>query len=221
MAMSQNDISPEDISPQDVLVINFKQDESAYQALSTLKQLDSQGQLELIEAVVVTRTSDGHIDVKDQVTNDKYEGTTTGGVVGLLVGILGGPFGVLIGGATGLLLGSLWDLDDVDDSESVLSEISKSVQVGRTEVLAEVVEQSPEVVDSAMAQVGGTVVRRHAYDVTAEIAAAQEAQREAKKKAREELHKARHDKAKHDADEKVEQLKAKLHHDKARTATGS
>ena len=214
-------MSENDISPQNVLVINFPQDASAYKALTTLKELNSQGQLELVDAAVVARAPDGHVDVKDEVGDEDYAGTATGGIVGLVVGILGGPLGVLIGGATGLIAGSLYDLDDVDHSDSVLGEISKSVRVGQTEVIAQVVEQSPDVVDSAMARDGGTVMRRPSWQVTAEIAAAQEAQREAKQAARKELHKARHEKHKHEADEKVAELKTKLHHDKAPTATSS
>jgi hypothetical protein len=49
--------------------------------------------------------------------------------------------------------------------------------------VAEVVEQSAEVIDTAMAQLGGTVVRRSVDEVEAEIAAAARAQREAKRKA--------------------------------------
>ena len=89
----------------------------------------------------------------------------TGGIVGLLVGILGGPLGVLIGGATGVLIGSLFDLDDADDTDSVLSEIAKSIGTGPAGLLAEVTEQSPEVVDTAMQGLGGTVLRRSVDDV--------------------------------------------------------
>jgi len=34
---------------------------------------------------------------------------------GLLMGVIGGPFGVLVGGASGVLVGSLFDEDDADD----------------------------------------------------------------------------------------------------------
>jgi F0F1-type ATP synthase epsilon subunit len=78
-------------------------------------------------------------------------------------------------------------------------------------VLAQVVEQSPEVVDTAMARLSGTVVRRPVYEVESEIAAAQEAQREAKKEARKKLREARHDKRQEEAHAKVQELKAKLH----------
>jgi hypothetical protein len=60
-------------------------------------------------------------------------------------------------------------------------------------VLARVGEQTPEVVDLPMFQLGGTVLRRATYDLEAELAAAEEAQREAKRQAREELMPARMD----------------------------
>jgi uncharacterized membrane protein len=176
-----------------------------------LRELGSQGQIKVVEAAVVTRGDDGHIQTKDQVGDDNLAGTASGGIVGLLIGILGGPFGVLLGGATGLLIGSLYDMTDADDTDSVLSEVSKTVKAGRNAVLAQVVEQSPEVVDTAMARLSGTVVRRPVYEVESEIAAAQEAQREAKKAARKKLRDARHEKRQEEAHAKVQELKAKLH----------
>ncbi|MEN3283087.1 MAG: hypothetical protein V7607_4227, partial [Solirubrobacteraceae bacterium] len=198
-------------SPENVVVVAFTDDDSAYEALTTLKELDSQGQIKVVDAAVVTRGDDGHIQTKDQVGDDNLAGTASGGIVGLLIGILGGPLGVLLGGATGLLIGSLYDMADADDTDSVLSEVSKTVQAGRNAVLAQVVEQSPEVVDAAMARLSGTVTRRPVDEVESEIAAAQEAQREAKKEARKKLREARHEKRQEEAHAKVEELKAKLH----------
>jgi uncharacterized membrane protein len=206
---------------ENVIVVGFADDSTAYQALTTLKELDSQGQIKVVDAAVVTREDDGRVQVKDEVGDNSYVGTTSGGLVGLLIGILGGPLGVLVGGATGLLLGSLYDLADADDTDSVLGEVSKTVEIGRGAVLAQVVEQSPEVIDTAMARMSGTVVRRSVYDVEGEIAAAQEAQREAKKQARKKLRDARHEKRREEAHAKVEELKAKLHHDHKPAATGS
>ena len=139
-------MSPDYFSPDNVLVVTFgddpENDNSAYQALTDLKQLDSQGQIKIAGAAVVTRDLDGRVEVKSEVGNDPYIGTVSGGTIGLLIGILGGPLGVLIGGATGVLVGSLFDLDDVDTTESVLSDISKQVHPSRIAVLAQVTEQS-------------------------------------------------------------------------------
>jgi uncharacterized membrane protein len=210
-----------EFTPENVVVVAFSDDNTAFEALTTLKELDSQGQLRLVEGAVVTRGEDGHIDVKDEVGDDTLVGTATGGVTGLVIGILGGPLGVLIGGATGLLIGSLYDMDDADSTDSVLSEVSKTVQVGHNALLAQVVEQSPEVFDTAMARLSGTVVRRSVYDVKSEIVAAEEAQREAKREARKKLRDARREEHREEVDGKIEELKAKLHLDRKPATTGS
>ncbi len=198
-------------SRENVIVVGFADNDRAFEAMTTLNELATQGQIALEEAAVVIRDEDGHIEVKDQVGDPSFANTASGGLVGLLIGILGGPLGVLLGGATGLAVGSLFDLADAEDTDSALSQVSKTLRVGRTSLLAQVAEQSPEVVDAAMAPFSGTVVRRSVADVEAEIAAAEEAQREAKRKARAELRKARHDKRHDEAHAKVEELKAKLH----------
>ena len=215
-------MSPNYFSPDNVLVVTFgedpKNDTNAYEALTALKQLDSQGQIEIAGAAVITRDVDGRVEVKSDVGDAPYAGTASGGMIGLLVGILGGPLGVLLGGTYGALLGSLFDIDDAETTESVLSDMSKQVQPTRTAVLAQVTEQSHEVIDTAMARLGGEVMRRPVVDVEKEIAAAQEAQRQAEREARKELQKARLEKHKEDAHAKVEQLKSKLQRPKAGSA---
>ena len=191
-------------SPDNVLVVSFgedpENDQNAYQALTDLKQLDSQGQIKIAGAAVVTRDPDGRVDVKSEVGDAPYAGTASGGIIGLLIGIIGGPLGVLLGGTYGMLVGSLFDIDDVETTESVLREISNEVHATRTAVLAQVTEQSPEVIDTAMARLGGQVMRRPVFEVEQEIAAAQDAQRKAERKARKE-----------DAHAKFEELDSKLH----------
>jgi uncharacterized membrane protein len=207
---------PEDTSnSMNVIAVTFEDDSDAYEALTTLKELDSQHQIEIQGAAVVARDETGNIVEKDDIGGERHlVGTATGGLVGLLIGILGGPFGILIGGAIGLVVGSLFDDDDADETESVLAEISKSIRIGHHALLAEVSEQSPEVIDTAMARLGGTVLRRLASEVEAEIAAADHAQREAKRTARKELLHARHDKHMERIREKLAELMAKLHRHK-------
>jgi uncharacterized membrane protein len=212
-------MSPDYFSPDNVLVVTFGEDpasdENAYQALTDLKQLDLQGQVKIADGVVVTRDLNGRVEVKSEIGSDPYTGTAAGGMIGLLVGIIGGPLGVLLGGATGVLVGSLFDIDDVETTNSVLSDISKQVHPTRTAVLAQVTEQSPEVIDTAMARLGGEVMRRAVVDVEQEIAAAQEAQRKAKREVRKELQQARLEKHQTDAHAKVEELKSMLRQPKA------
>jgi uncharacterized membrane protein len=193
-----------------VIAVSFPEEAYAYQALARLKELASQDSIGVRGAAVVAREQDGKITIKDEIGGDGSEDTVGGGLLGLLVGVLGGPLGVLLGGATGLLVGSLFDGDDDDNTRSVLADISKSIRVGPSGLLAEVSEPAPEAVDAVMAHLNGTVVRRSAADVELEVAAAEDAQREAKQKARQELREARHKKHKDEVDAKVAELKAKL-----------
>ena len=214
-------MSDEQTNSLDVVVVNFDEDSKAYEALTILKELDSQNQVELRAAAVVVRDDDGKVIVKDEIGDSFGAGIATGGIIGLLIGVIGGPLGVLIGGASGLLAGSLFDLHEEFETKSALSEISRSVKVGHTALLAEVSESSPEVLDSAMARLSGTVLRRQVHEVEAEIAAAEEAQHQAATEARKRLHKERKEQHQKEIDAKIGELKAKVRPQKKETTAQS
>jgi uncharacterized membrane protein len=194
-----------------VIVVSFAEDSAAYEAFTNLKELDQQDQISIKGAAIAQRGDDGQIVTKDSLDTGQLSGTATGGLIGLLIGILGGPFGVLIGGATGLLIGSLYDVDDAEETGSVLAEMSRAIRPGQTVVLAEVEEQSDDVVDQAMAKLGGTVLRRSVDDVEDEIAAAEHAARAAKREARKQLLETRGSRAKEEIRRIVDELKARAH----------
>ncbi len=207
-------VTAEEWGAYSVIAVSFEDDNNAYAAMTQLKELDSQGRMRLDEATVVVRGEDGELIEKDQVDSNFPTITVGAGLIGLLVGIIGGPFGMLIGGTSGLFAGSLVDLGDLDETESALAQISSSAKVGHTTLLAVIAEHNTEVVDTAMSGLGGTVLRRSVADVQAEIAAAEEAQRKAKREAREELMRSRREQSKEAVEAKVEKLKGKLSHDK-------
>ena len=196
-----------------VIAVSFKDDRKAYDALTLLKELDSLQQVAVEEAVVVVRQEDGQVIENDRIESKFLPGTTGGGLLGLLIGIVGGPLGMLIGAAGGLLAGSVFDVHDSDDDDSMLDAISSSVRVGRTALVAVVTEESPEVTDAAMAGLAGTVLRRPVPDVEAEIAAAEDAERKARREARKELLRGRHEDYKTATSAKIDEVKSKLHGD--------
>jgi uncharacterized membrane protein len=206
-------------TPRNVIAVTFPQEANAYEAFARLKELDSRRDVGLHGAAVVAREDDGKLTEKDEYEEDNYEGTVGGGLVGLLIGVLGGPVGVLVGGAAGVLVGSLFDSDDDDATDSALGELSKAIRVGPPALLADVSEPAPEAIDAVMAHLNGSVLRRSFVDVRLEIAAAEDAQRAAKKKAREELRDARQKQQKDKVDAKLAELKAKLHRHKQSAPT--
>ncbi len=208
---TSNPLVTEDAGRYSVIAVSFEDDSNAYNALTLLKELDTQDRIGVQEAAVVVRHSDGQVVEKDRIGSEFLTGTASGGLIGLLLGIIGGPLGMLIGGTGGLMIGSIFDLEDIDETESALGAISSSVQSGRTALLAVVTERSPEVVDTAMSGLGGTVFRRPVADVEAEIAAAAEAERKAQHEARKELRRSHQASDKAAVKAKVDELKAKLH----------
>jgi hypothetical protein len=93
----------------------------------------------------------------------------------------------------------------------VLARISTAIAPGHIVLLAEVAERSDDVVDQAMAALGGTVLRRSIDDVEAEIAAAEHAARAAKREARKQLLETRGSRAKEEIRRIVDGLKARAH----------
>ena len=77
------------------------------------------------------------------------------------------------------------------------------------------------VIDGAMAAYGGTVLRRPVDDVEAEVAAIEQAERKAAREARRELLQARREHDRDAVQAKVEQLKAKLAHQRDETPTAA
>jgi uncharacterized membrane protein len=196
-----------------VVAVSFEDDRQAYNAMTSLKQLDAQGQIGVREAVVVVRGEDGQLVAKEHVESPVMAGAAGGGLVGLLIGVIGGPLGVLIGGTYGLLVGSLFDLYEMDETGSALGAISSAARLDHTALLAVVDEQSREVLDVAMTDLDGTVVRRPVAEVEAEIAAAEQAERKAKAEARKELVRGRREHDKAAVQSKVNELKNKLRRD--------
>jgi uncharacterized membrane protein len=194
-----------------IIAVTFDDQSKAYKALSTLKGLDREGRLELKSAAIVERDANGQIHVPEDADNVTGEGFAIGGLIGMLVGVLGGPIGVLLGLGTGGLVGGLYDVDHADAQDQTLAQVARHVPAGTNALLAEVDEFSVEVVDGAMKSEGGTVLRRSADDVLAEIEAAQEAaaeaQRQARKMARERKKAEIHDKY----EERKAHLREKLH----------
>ena len=216
-------MSTDYFSPDNVLVVTFgddpEHDANAYQALTDLKQLDSQGQIKIAGAAVVSRDADGRVDVKsERGERPATSAPRAAASSACSSGSSAARSAMLLGGTYGCSSDrSSTSMTSRRPSRSWARSQSRSSPT-RTAVLAQVTEQSPEVIDTAMARLGGQVMRRPVVDVEQEIAAAQEAQRKAEREARSELRKARLEKNKEDAHAKVEELKSKLHGSKAGAA---
>ena len=194
-----------------MVVVRFTEPSKAYQALSVLKESDAEGRIALESAAVVERTPDGALRISEGADNLGPIGAASGSLIGMLVGVLGGPVGVLLGWGSGALIGGAFDLDRAVTSDEALTVLGRAIPPGSTAVIASVDEPAVEVIDGEMAKLGGEVTRRSAADVMVELeaveAAADAAAREARRTVREQ-HKAELHAG---VDERMGKLKEKLH----------
>jgi uncharacterized membrane protein len=194
-----------------VVVVRFDESSKAYQALSAIKGCAAEGRIGLEEAVVVERTPDGRLQMVERTGNDDLAGLAGGSVIGMLVGVLGGPLGVLVGWGAGAIVGGAWDLSRIDASGEGIALLSRAITPGSNAVIANVNEPAVEVLDGEMEKLGGVVTRRPVAEVTAELEVAEEAANAAAYEARKTLYKQRTAKLKADIDQKMAQAKDKLH----------
>jgi uncharacterized membrane protein len=161
-----------------VVIVKFAEESKAYQALSDLNRLGDEGKVDVRSAILLERTDDGFSIPEGADTAEGFD-LVAGGLIGMLVGVLAGPVGVLLGGSMGALAGGTADLARLADQDLALDGISKDIDPGTTALVAEVGEYAVEVIDKAMSALGGTVTRRTASDVYAEVVAAQDAENDA------------------------------------------
>ncbi|MGY3790947.1 DUF1269 domain-containing protein [Streptomyces antibioticus] len=157
---------------RNVVVIRFDDSDRTYRALSQLKKADADGLIDVHAAVIVERKADGSLDVADGTDHQIGEGITKDSLIGLLVGILGGPFGLLLGWGAGALIGGAIDADKASETDAVIGAFTKTVPPGRNALITDVTETRESVIDTDAAADGGTVTRRPAHEVLDEIEAA-------------------------------------------------
>src|SRR6476619_2501112 len=142
------------MAKENVVVVRFTEPSQAYQALSVLKDCDASGRIGLESAAVVERTANGELRVPESADNVGLVGTASGSLLGMLIGVLGGPVGVLLGWGTGALMGGALDIDREVTSDEALTVLGQAIPPESTAVIAEVEEPAGEVIDAAMSKLG-------------------------------------------------------------------
>jgi hypothetical protein len=118
-----------------------------------------------------------------------------------------------------MAVGAAVDLDRADQADDVLSQMSATIPNGKTAIVAEVREYAVEVLDGEMTTLGGTITRRPAEEVLAEMEAAERAADQSAKEARRMMREAKkaeraqkRELSKELWDERLAALKHKLSH---------
>ena len=77
-------------------MVSFVKEVNVHEALVHVEGLDARGAIGVRDAAVVVWEEDGKIEQRDQFSQNSTTGTTSGGLLGLLVEVLRGALGVLL-----------------------------------------------------------------------------------------------------------------------------
>jgi uncharacterized membrane protein len=199
------------MAQENVVVVRFTDRGKARQALNALKQCNADDRIGLASAAIVERTATGELHMVDEYDNLGPVGMAGGSLIGMLIGVLGGPVGVLLGWGAGATVGGAFDINRSVKSDEALTVLGTAIPAGSTAVIASVEEPAVEVIDGEMKKLEGEVTRRPADEVMSELEASEEAADAAAREARRAIREQRKAEFDTGVEERVGKLKEKLH----------
>ncbi|KAF1296949.1 DUF1269 domain-containing protein [Enterococcus sp. JM4C] len=171
-----------------VLLLTFGIESQSYQAFSEIKKLHVARAIKGDQMAVVTHTNDGNHQFKidDFIDFTGNNNASTGGMIGMLVGVLVSPLAVLLGWFAGGMIGATRDAKEIKDAQSVFESVISQIGVGDTAVILIVEEDDNRPLNQlVMNQLGGRITRLDYAEVEEEIQRAKEVEDQAQKAAQE------------------------------------
>ncbi|MDT2753657.1 DUF456 domain-containing protein [Enterococcus pseudoavium] len=169
-----------------VIIMNFDVESKAYEAFSKTKRLHASKVLKGEQMAVVHHSDDGEhkFEIEDFLDFTGSNKSSTGGLIGMMVGILGGPIGVLLGWFTGGMIGATQDAKEVRDATGVFEFLVDKIGEGDTALLLIAEEDDNRPLNQLiMMELGGEITRLEYEEVEAEVKKTQEMAKASKEKA--------------------------------------
>ena len=150
-----------------MLVVVFDSESKAYDGTNALSQLDREGSITVHAECVIKKNAEGKTVVL-KIVDDLPISTVGGTAIGSLIGLLGGPYGVIIGAAAGTFVGATSDLYGAGVSAEFVDEVSAILTPGKYAVIADISEEWVTPLDVKMEKLDGQVFRIARLDVEAD-----------------------------------------------------
>lgn len=190
-----------------IVLAVFKVESEGYQAMTELRNAP------LTDAYVVSQVALVKKDAGRIVTLDTFDtgvetndDTAMGGLLGGLIGILGGPLGMLLGGSLGMLTGSALDTEDAIHNASLIEKVTEQLVDSEVVLIALEQENAEGAAQRALSKFDVSIVEEDAAEVAEEVEEAIRVQKEMEREARAKLRETR----KAERKQKIEKNRAKL-----------
>lgn len=196
---------------ENVITVAFEVESEAYQAINGLKR-DYANNDYTISHVSLVKNTNGHIVAFDSFDSgvDTLDDRAKGGIIGALVGVLGGPVGMILGGSWGALIGSAVDAGDAAKNISLLEKVSEAIPEGKTALLVLAQENEAESINRKFENYKVEILRQDAAEVAQEIEEAAKLQAEMERETRRRLREEKKADHKQKVQDKKAEIKAKF-----------
>lgn len=176
---------------ENIVLAVFNVESEAFQAMTELRQEPIRVGSVVSQAILVTNQND-RIKVEDTFDTgvETRDDTVRGTWIGALVGIIGGPLGILLGLSTGGLIGYSIDLSDFKKNIKLMNNIAEKLGDSQYAIIALAQEGEVDAINSKLTKFDVQIERFDAAEVRQEVKQVEEFQesleKDAKKKASEE-----------------------------------
>ena len=144
---------------QQVVVAAFRHEDAASRILEEMRQQERYGYLGVENAAAVTKGEDGKLHIKETGDTSVTAGALTGGGIGLVLGLLAGPAG-LVAAAGGAAIGALAASGDAGFPDERLRQLGDRLEPGMSAVVV--------LVDGPLAESAGKVFEERNAEVVVE-----------------------------------------------------
>ena len=190
-----------------IAAIVYPEKSTTYEAFSKISAASER--LGIVGAVLVERDADGRVTIPEGEDGRAGLGLGTGSLIGVLVGALGGPIGMLLGLGVGSATGAAGDVSRADVGDLAVSTFANMLAPGSNAIIVQTDEGgSTAPLDAAVAELGGSIVRRPLDEVLAELEAQDDAAEEAAEAARRAMREEKRQERKENLDQRIEALRA-------------
>lgn len=149
-----------------VIGATFDSENAAFEAAKEIQGLEKSGAITIKHGAIISKDESGNVTVPVSRHKDSAWGVVGGGVIGAMLGLLLGPggaagamgaalAGMTVGAAGDNLSGGL----SLDKEDELLDAVMSGIEPGQTVLLAELDEQSTELVEAAVTRQGGRIFR--------------------------------------------------------------
>ncbi|MBD0401792.1 DUF1269 domain-containing protein [Flammeovirga sp. EKP202] len=150
-----------------LIVSVFDNQSKAFEGLSAIKELNTNGDISLYASTVISKNDEGEITVNESSDQGPI-GAGVGMLTGAFIGLFGGPIGMVAGAMAGSLGGLIYDFDKAGVDTIFIEKVSEALESGKTAIIADIEEGWNAPLDTKMKELGGILFRRNRAEVAEE-----------------------------------------------------